>query len=68
MAPRFPPGTAAHGTTGGGGIVNFEVYNNTFIVNSGAVGAGFGDIEVGELPQAEGFDPAKMVKTADARA
>ena len=31
---------AAHGTTGGGGVVNFEVYNNTFIVNAGSVGAG----------------------------
>lgn len=33
----------AHGTTGGGGVVNYEVYGNRFIVNSGANGAGFGD-------------------------
>src|SRR5262249_38026980 len=32
----------AHGSTGGGGIVNYEIYSNNFIVNSGAVGAGFG--------------------------
>ena len=28
-----------------------------------AVAAGYGGIEVGELPQGEGFDPAKLVKT-----
>jgi hypothetical protein len=28
-----------------------------------AVGAGFAAIEIGELPQGEGFDPTKMVKT-----
>ena len=28
-----------------------------------AVGAGFSGIELGELPQAEGFDPSKLVKT-----
>jgi len=28
-----------------------------------AAGAGYGGIEVGELPQGEGFDPTKMVKT-----
>jgi hypothetical protein len=33
----------AHGTTGGGGITNFEIYSNNFIVNSGANSAGFGD-------------------------
>jgi hypothetical protein len=26
----------AHGTTGGGGIVNYEIYGNRFIVNAGA--------------------------------
>ena len=28
-----------------------------------AAGAGFGGIEVGELPQGEGFEPSKMVRT-----
>jgi hypothetical protein len=28
-----------------------------------AVGAGFAGIEIGELPQGEGFDPTKMMKT-----
>ena len=28
-----------------------------------AVGAGFGGIEVGELPEGEGFDPTRLVKT-----